>query len=138
MTIDDYEQAHALWLRTPGVGLRSWDDSREGIERFLSRNPGCSFVWVEGERLEGVILCGHDGRRGAIYHACVDETIRRRGVGKALVESALGALKAEGISKAALVAFTSNENGAAFWDSIGFTPRADLVYFDISLRRDNA
>ncbi len=70
MTIEDYEQAYDLWILC-GNGLNNKDDSREGIDRYLKRNPTTSFVAVCEEKVVGVILCGHDGRRGIIQHACV-------------------------------------------------------------------
>ena len=39
MTVEDYDQLHALWMRIKGFGIRSIDDSKEGVERFLKRNP---------------------------------------------------------------------------------------------------
>ncbi len=137
MTTADYDKAYALWTGTPGMGLRSLDDSREGIVRFLRRNPATCFVAEEGDRLAGILLCGHDGRRGYIYHTAVHPDFRRRGLGKALVDAALGALRAEGIMKAALVVFSANETGNAFWEAIGFETRKDLVYRNKSLNSEN-
>ena len=127
MTIDDYEAAYDLWIKC-GNGLNDKDDSREGIEKYLKRNPATSFVAVCEGKVVGVILCGHDGRRGIIQHACVSPDVRREGVGSKLVNLALDALKAEGINKVLLVAFKKNEGGNAFWESQGFTLREDLNY----------
>ncbi len=127
MKIEDYEQAYALWILC-GNGLNDKDDSREGIEKYLKRNPNTSFVAVCGGKVVGVILCGHDGRRGIIQHACVSSDHRREGIGGKLVELALDALKAEGINKVLLVAFKKNAGGNAFWESQGFTLREDLNY----------
>ena len=137
ITMADYEQVYSLWTGTAGMGLRSLDDSPAGIERFLRRNPTTCFVAEEEGRLAGVILCGHDGRRGYIFLAAVQPVFRRRGVGKLLVDAALNALNAEGILKAALVAFQTNQAGNAFWESIGFEKREDLVYRNKSLSDAN-
>ena len=67
MTIEDYDEVYALWTKIRGFGLRSVDDSREGIARFLKRNPTTSVVAVEDGKVVGSILCGHDGRRGCLY-----------------------------------------------------------------------
>lgn len=128
MTIEDYDSVYDLWLNTPGVGLNNLDDSREGIEKFLKRNPETCFVAEKDNKIIGVILCGHDGRRAFIYHTAVSESERRRGVGTALVDAVIDALKKEGISKAALVVFSKNELGNSFWEKRGFTAREDLVY----------
>mgnify|MGYP002245021599 CR=1 FL=1 len=65
---------------------------------FLKRNPTTSVVAVEDDKIVGAILCGHDGRRGCLYHVCVDEAYRMRGIGKAMVVFAMEALKTEGIN----------------------------------------
>ena len=127
MTIDDYRQAYDLWIEC-GNGLNDKDDSREGIDKYLKRNPNTSFVAVCEQKVVGVILCGHDGRRGIIQHACVSPDHRREGIGRKLVDLALEALKQEGITKVLLVAFKKNEGGNAFWESQGFTLREDLNY----------
>ena len=123
----DYEQAYDLWILC-GNGLNDKDDSPEGIEKYLKRNPSTSFVATCDGKVVGVILCGHDGRRGIIQHACVSPDYRRLGIGNKLVELALGALKEEGINKVLLVAFKKNEGGNAFWEAQGFTIREDLNY----------
>ncbi|SKA66067.1 Acetyltransferase (GNAT) family protein [Eubacterium uniforme] len=103
-------------------------DSHEGIDKYLKRNPNTSFVAVLDEKIVGVILCGHDGRRGIIQHACVSPDCRRMGIGKKLVDLALDALEKEGINKVLLVAFKKNESGNAFRESQGFILRDDLKY----------
>lgn len=128
MTISDYEDVYALWLRTPGMGLNTTDDSREGISRYLARNPATCFVALAGERIVGVILAGHDGRRGSLHHLAVAREQRNVGVGTSLVEHAMRALEREGIHKVALTVFASNESGNAFWEKRGFIQRTDLTY----------
>ena len=110
------------------MGFNDLDDSREGIGRYLKRNPDTCFVAEVGGALCGVILAGHDGRRGFIHHMAVAEAFRRQGVGQALVDRALEALKAEGISKVALLTFKYNEAGNAFWQAQGFELREDVYY----------
>ena len=86
MTIEDYDQVYALWKKIKGFGIRSIDDSREGVARFLKRNPSTSVVAEEDGKIVGsILLCGHDGRRGCLYHVCVDEACRRHGIGRAMV-----------------------------------------------------
>ena len=97
MQIEDYEQVYALWLTISGFAIRSVDDSKEGVERFLQRNPGISVVAEEDGKIVGAILCGHDGRRGCLYHVCVDPAYRRRGIGKDMVVHCMNALHKEGI-----------------------------------------
>lgn len=135
--MEDYDEVYALWTKIHGFGLRSIDDSREGIERFLKRNPTTSVVTVKDNRIVGCILCGHDGRRGCFYHVCVDEDYRRQGIGKSMVVTAMEALRKEKINKVCLIAFTQNDVGNAFWNTIGWTERLDLNYYDFVLNAAN-
>lgn len=137
MTIEDYEGVRALWMSIKGFAIRSVDDSREGVELFLKRNPTTSVVAKLDGKVVGAILCGHDGRRGCLYHVCVAQEYRMQGIGKAMVVQAMEALKAEHINKVSLIAFTSNDIGNAFWKQIGWTKREDLNYYDFTLNEAN-
>ena len=137
MTIDDYEQVRSLWMQIKGVAIRSIDDSREGVWRFLERNPNTSVVAVEDKKVVGAILCGHDGRRGCLYHVCVAPAYRRCGIGKAMVVFCMDALKKEHINKVSLIAFTKNDIGNAFWHNVGWVQREDLNYYDFVLNKEN-
>ena len=137
MTIEDYEGVYALWKKIKGFGIRSIDDSKEGVARFLKRNPTTSVVAEKDGRIVGSISCGHDGRRGCLYHVCVDEDYRRHGIGKRMVVFAMKALKEEKINKVSLIAFTENDIGNAFWNTIGWTERLDLNYYDFTLNEEN-
>lgn len=128
MNIEDYENVYNLWMHTEGMGLNTTDDSREGVAKYLLRNPNTCFVAEDNGELVGVIISGHDGRRGFIYHTTVKLEYRGKGIGRKLVDSALAALETEGIHKVALVAFEKNISGNIFWEKAGFTVRDDLVY----------
>lgn len=128
MKPDDYNEVYDLWLNTSGMGLNTVDDSKEGIARFLGRNPTSCFVAQSDGKIVGAIICGHDGRRGYIYHTAVSENFRRQGIAGELLKNAMEALDREGIQKAALVVFEKNHNGNAFWEKRGFTVRDDLIY----------
>ena len=128
MQISDYDSIYNLWINTPGMGLNSVDDSKEGIEKFLKRNPSTCFIAEENEKIVGVIMAGNDGRRGYIYHIAVLPEFCGKHIAKTLVENAMAALEKEGITKVALVVFEKNQNGNGFWEKIGFTVRNDLIY----------
>ena len=133
----DYEKVFGLWKTIKGFGIRSVDDSKEGVIRFIRRNPGISVVAEANGQVVGAILCGHDGRRGCFYHVCVREEFRQQGIGKNMAVYAMNALKKEEISKVSLIAFTKNDIGNAFWNRIGWTKRQDLNYYDFVLNDEN-
>lgn len=137
MTEEDYEEVYRLWRTIKGFGIRSMDDSREGIERFLRRNPTTSMVAEAEGEIVGAILCGHDGRRGCFYHVCVREDYRQQGIGKSMAVSAMRALQEEHINKVCLIAFKKNEVGNSFWKRVGWTFREDLNYYDFVLNDAN-
>lgn len=137
MTPEDYDAVYALWMSIHGFGIRSMDDSREGIEIFLKRNPTTSAVDVEDGEIVGAVLCGHDGRRGCLYHVCVSEQYRRHGIGKKMVEFCVQALQAERINKVCLNAFVTNAVGNAFWQRMGWSNRTDMNYYDFTLNENN-
>ena len=137
MQPEDYDDVRALWLTIRGFGIRALDDSREDIERFILRNPTTSVVARDGNRIVGTILCGSDGRQGALYHVCVAKEYRRRGIGTHMVGFCMHQLKAMGINKVALIAFTANDAGNAFWKQIGWTRRPDVNYYEFVLNDKN-
>ena len=137
MSIADYEEVYDLWMSIQGFGIRSMDDSKEGIRVFLKRNPTTSAVDVEDGRIAGAVLCGHDGRRGCLYHVCVSQKYRRRGIGKKMVAFCMEALRKEQISKVCLNAFVINQVGNSFWQKTGWNNRTDLNYYDFNLNEKN-
>ena len=126
MQPEDYDQVYGLWMTIRGFRIRSIDDSRAGVERFLLRNPTTSVV----AEMDGRVV-------GCLYHVCVREGFRRMGIGKAMVVACMEALRKEQISKVSLIAFTKNDIGNAFWKCIGWTKREDLNYYDFVLNREN-
>ncbi len=137
MTIEDYDKVYGLWMGIHGFAIRSMDDSREGVERFLRRNPTTSMVALCEDEVVGAILCGHDGRRGCLYHVCVREDCRKHGIGKAMAAACMEALRKENINGVTLIAFQSNEIGNRFWKEAGWNFRGDLNYYDFSLNDSN-
>ena len=137
MQIEDYENIYKLWMTIDGFGIRSIDDSFDGVARFIKRNPTTSVVAEVDGNIVGAILCGHDGRRGCFYHVCVHKDYRKRGIGKAMAVFCMKALQEEEINKVSLIAFKSNVVGNAFWRSAGWTFREDLNYYDFTLNEEN-
>jgi ribosomal protein S18 acetylase RimI-like enzyme len=125
MTVDDYDEALALWKATEEIDLSDGDD-REGVALCLARNPGLSFVARVDKKLIGAVLCGHDGRRGYLYHLTVVRQYRNKGVGRALVDRCLSALKKAGIRKCNIFLYSHNHEAKAFWEHGGWFSIPDL------------
>jgi ribosomal protein S18 acetylase RimI-like enzyme len=124
-TPTDYDQVVALWRTTDGLVLRDVDE-REPITRYLSLNPGLSFVAVDQDRVIGAVLCGTDGRRGYLQHLAVDPLYRRR-IGRALAERCVEALSRRGLDKCHLMVLPDNEGARTFWRRLGWKDRDDVL-----------
>jgi len=131
----DIAEALELWTASEGVGLRGADEP-EALARYLARNPGLSLAARDGGRMVGAVLCGHDGRRGYLHHLAVAASHRRRGIGRALVERCVDGLRREGIAKCHLMVYHHNAAGQAFWRSIGWHARDDLLLMSTHLTDD--
>lgn len=121
----DYKEVLHLWRNSNGVGLNE-SDTRGAIAGYLRRNPGMSFVARDGNELIGTILCGHDGRRGYLYHLAVLPRFRRRGLGTRLVAKCLAKLKRLGIARCNIYLFTDNADGERFWQDNGWESRTNV------------
>lgn len=137
MRAEDYDRVHDLWLTIEGFGIRSIDDSREDVLRFIERNPETSVVAVYDGEIVGSILCGNDGRQGTLYHVCVARHMRRLGIGTQMVGYCMRALRELKINKVSIVAYTKNGTGNAFWKGIGWKKREDFYYYDFILNEEN-
>src|SRR5881409_3660753 len=118
-SISDYDAALELWQRVEGLEIAEGDD-REGVSHFLARNPGLSRVATDGSIIVGVALCGHDGRRGYIYHLAVDPNFQRRGLGKRLLEECLQGLRGAGVTRVLVMVAKDNPRGRDFWRRNGW------------------
>ena len=135
LTPSDYDGLYALWNQVEQTkrALNPVDDSREGITRYIKRNPTTCFAAVNDEKIVGTILTGHDGRRGLIHHLCVHPDFQRRGIAGALVSMAEDALKKEGIQKIFGLVFKDNGTANTFWEKQGYSLRTNLNYRNKSL-----
>ena len=136
MRESDYDAVRALWMTIRGFGIRALDDSREDVARFIRRNPTTSVVAVADGRIVGSILCGSDGRQGALYHVCVAREYRRRRIGTRMVGYCMARLREMGINKVSLIAFANNDVGNAFWRQIGWK-KSDVNYYEFVLNEKN-
>jgi N-acetylglutamate synthase len=130
--IDDYEAAVELWKRVEGLEIAEGDD-RESVGQFLERNPGLSRVATDGSAVVGVALCGHDGRRGHIYHLAVDPAYQGRGLGKRLLNESLEDLRRAGVKRVIIMVADDNPRGREFWKRFGYEEISGAIAMGIDL-----
>ena len=131
-SINDYDAALELWQRVEGLEIAEGDD-RESVANFLARNPGLSRVATDGTAIIGIALCGHDGRRGYIYHLAVDPAYQARGFGKCLMNECLDGLRRAGLKRALILVADDNPRGRKFWRRCGWEEVPGPVIMGIDL-----
>lgn len=132
-TLGYYDEVFSLWERTPGICIRD-ADSREAIARYLTRNPGLSFVAINEKRIIGSALSGHDGRRGYLQHVAVETAFRGKGIAQLLVSHCIEALAAAGIAKTHLEVLASNDLANQYWVRRGWKRRDDIHRYSFTRR----
>jgi N-acetylglutamate synthase len=130
--IDDYDAAIRLWRRVEGLEIAEGDD-REGLAQFLRRNRGLSRVAIDGTAVVGVALCGHDGRRGHVYHLAVDPAYQGCGLGKRLLDECLNGLRSAGVKRVIIMVADDNQRGAEFWKRQGWEEISGAILMGIDL-----
>jgi N-acetylglutamate synthase len=131
-SIDDYDAAIQLWQRVQGIEIAEGDD-REGVVQFLARNPGLSRVAADGSAIIGVALCGHDGRRGHVYHLAVDPAYQGRGLGQRLLDECLEGLRGTGVQRVIIMVAEDNPRGREFWKRQGWEELPGAIGMGIDL-----
>lgn len=126
LAIEDYDAVVSLWRSCEGIGLHSDVDSKQWVAMYLQRNPGLSLVAVEGGRIVGAVLCGHDGRRGLINHLAVAKGFHGRDIGTALEERVINKLRSIGIRTCNGFVFRDNRPAIEFYEKSGWLQRKDL------------
>ena len=78
------------------------------------------FVADDADRLGGACMAGYDGHRGWLYAVAVHPENRRHGLGRALVEAAMNALRESGCIKVNLQIRADNTAVESFYRALGF------------------
>lgn len=121
---DRYDEAVALWH---AAGLtRPWNDPDDDLRRAVDGPTSAVLAVLEGDRLVGTVMVGHDGHRGWLYYLAVAEGHRRRGVGRALVAAAEERLAAH-VPKSQLMVRGDNAGAVAFWEGLGYGVQDTVV-----------
>ncbi|HSW42881.1 MAG TPA: GNAT family N-acetyltransferase [Patescibacteria group bacterium] len=121
-------------LAVAEASLRDWRDERSGRSgpgRIWFRHLGGT-SWVAEEavdrRLLGVLLGLRSADRSAlapIHLVAVDPLLRRRGIGRELVERFAAQLAATGATTVEATCRPDDRRALAFFAALGFAPQAD-------------
>ncbi len=132
---------------SPGITIRCWQrqdlevllkfwaeagenhgrpaDSAGLVEALLSRDPDSLIVAESDGSIVGTVIAGWDGWRAHLYRLAVAPSHRGRGIARLLVERAEARLRALGAIRFDAMVLTSNVNGAAAWEAMGYQAQDD-------------
>lgn len=114
------------------AGERSWigtepgfnrDTYRDGWRKILRGEWGAAFVAISGGRVVGYIGVHPHEEYGHVLGMLVDELHRGRGIGKALLDSAIAWARERGLPDISLLVFPHNERALALYRNAGFEQR---------------
>jgi ribosomal protein S18 acetylase RimI-like enzyme len=114
----DRTQLVALWK-----GAFPNDPPRNEPNRMIDAKLAVDdliFVAAETGGIIGAAIAGYDGHRGWLYSVAVDDSMRRKRVGSALIRHAVDALRGLGCIKVNLQVRSTNAAVVAFYESLGF------------------
>lgn len=121
-TPEDYDEAYALWEKTPGMNLGSLNNTYAGIKSVVDHNPTLCFAAIDNDgAIIGTILGGTDGRKGYLYHTAIADGHRGQHIGTTLIHKVLAEFKQQEIEKIGLFTTNDNVDGRAFWEHLGLS-----------------
>lgn len=133
MKISHYKNLIMFWKQCKEIEL-TIGDSKDSLKNYLKRNPGMSYVCIDKNgKIIGTILCGHDGRRGFIYHLAVSKKYRNKSIGKTLTDLSLTKLKSAGIKRCMIMVIDENKSGKDYWEKTGWKKRNELILYSYNL-----
>jgi ribosomal protein S18 acetylase RimI-like enzyme len=115
----DHAEVAALWKSVFGYTAPR-NDSDLSIKKKTAVNDGLFFVALHDGRVAGTVMAGYDGHRGWIYSLSVLPELRKKGIGRALMQKAEAALTERGCLKINLQILKGNEVVVDFYSNLGY------------------
>ena len=123
----DFDAVVALWDAT-GISIH-YNDPAKDIPRMLATHNCQLYVGVDGPRVIGTIMVGHEGHRGWLYKLAVAPDQRGKGYGEQLVRQAERWMAARGVPKCNLMIRDTNLKVRAFYERLGYA-KADRTVME--------
>jgi N-acetylglutamate synthase len=128
LTADDYDAVRNLW---EAAGLPVRPAGRDSREQFAAQLAGGTQIVIgvwDGERLIGVSVVTHDGRKGWINRLAVHPDSRRHGLGLYLIAESERVLREQGMHIIAVLIEEWNQASLALFARAGYSEHADIHY----------
>lgn len=136
LDISSYDDIISVWKQC-GLPLKPMGrDSRESIDEQI-RSGRCRFIGANlDDKLVGIVLATHDGRKGWINRLAVLPYHRTKGIARMLVSSAEKWLKDQGIGIFACLIEGYNSTSFEVFERLGYMEFEGVKYFTKRLRED--
>lgn len=128
LTADDYDDIQALWQEAGLPTRPQGRDSREQFTAQLADDTQTALGLRADERLIGVVLATHDGRKGWLNRLAIHPDFRRQGLGQRLIGAAEQVLRAQGMQVIATLIEDWNKPSLALFQKAGYTAHPDIHY----------
>ena len=129
LTLDDYERWMAVWREAGLHSVRpNGRDSREAFSAQFASGTHIMIGLEEDEKLVGVVLATHDGRKGWINRLAVLPQRRRLGHAVLLVHEAEKVLHEHGIAIVAVLIEPDNEPSLGLFRKLGYEEGVGIRY----------
>jgi ribosomal protein S18 acetylase RimI-like enzyme len=109
------------------VPMHMTAEGMQSVDRLYDVDLGRSVVALDGEQPVGMALLSCRDRRGWISGVGVLPACRRRGIGRQMVETLLGAAREAGVGQVTLEAIDRNAAARALYASLGFAETRELL-----------
>jgi ribosomal protein S18 acetylase RimI-like enzyme len=128
LSANDYDAIRELW-QLAGLSIRPVGrDSREQFAAQLAGGLQTAIGMQDGQRLIGVVVTTHDGRKGWINRLAVHPEYRRQGIGRRLIQEAEQVLHSQGMHIIAALIEHENAASLALFQQVGYADYAGIHY----------
>lgn len=118
LTAADREAATCLWHEA-GV-TRPWNEPGRDFDRALGGPTSAVLGALDAGELAATVMVGHDGHRGWAYYLAVKPALRRRGLGRRMMQAAESWLRERGAVKLNLMVRDGNPEAIGFYQQLGY------------------
>lgn len=122
----DRDAVIVLW-QACGLVVPGKNDPEADIDFAVASSDATILVGVIDNAIAATAMVGHDGHRGWLYYVAVTPALRKRGLGRHMVEAAEAWLRQRGAPKAQLMIRETNTQVEAFYARLGYATIPRIV-----------
>ncbi len=117
-TTEDIGDVVDLWEGAAGPSRQP--GRHDEVYRLIAHDPDSLLIAEHDGCILGTVIIGWDGWRCHLYRLAVDQSVRRSGIARALMDQASLQAKALGASRLDAMVNVENDQAIAFWEQFGF------------------